>query len=79
MPGPQCKAALCAGSCLDGIIVDNFRELTDVTVTLTANSLLTDEQMDEIIVLYTRYEGVVENHKKADREARERLKEILDL
>jgi len=79
MSEQQCKAAACAGGCLDAIVVDNFRELTDVAVTLVANGLLTDEQLSDIIELYTRFENEVERRTEADMKARERLKEILNL
>lgn len=79
MPGQVCKAAGCAGGCLDAIIVDNFRELTDVAVTLIANEVLTDDQLDDIIELYTRFESEVQRRTEADMKARERLKEILNL
>lgn len=78
MSEQQCKAAACAGGCLDAIVVDNFRELTDVTVTLVANGHLAD-QLDAIIDLYTDFENEVKRRKKADREARSRLKEILGI
>ncbi len=79
MSAAACKAAACAGGCLDAIVVDNFRELTDVTVTLAANLLLTDDQLQDIIRLYTNYETEVERRTEADMKARERLKEILNL
>lgn len=79
MPGGVCKAAICSGKCLDGIIVDNFRELTDVTVTLIANELLTDDQLDSIIELFTEFEEEIERRTEADIEAREQLLEILNL
>ncbi len=43
MPGLDCKAAVCGGGCLDAIVVDNFREVTDVAVNLAANSQLTED------------------------------------
>lgn len=79
MSEQQCKAAACAGKCLDSIVVDNFRELSDVTVTLAANGLLTEDQLTEVISLYTRYEPEVQRRREADNAARDALLEILNL
>jgi len=79
MSEAACKAAMCAGGCLDAIVVDNFRELTDAAVTVAANNQLTEDQLLDIIDLYTDFESEVRRRKKADREARGRLKAILGL
>lgn len=79
MSQDETKAAACAGGCLDGIVVDNFRELTEVAVTLAANGRLDADQLEDMTVLYTEFETEVRRRKREDREAREQLKTILRL
>jgi hypothetical protein len=77
MSNQACKAARCAGQCLAAIVVNKFRELTVVTRELAANGQLTDEQLEGVIALYTRYEGEVERRTEADMQALAALEEIL--
>ncbi len=79
MSNQACKAAACAGKCRGSMVVDEFRELSDVTAMLAANNHLSTEQLDEVIDLYTRYAEEVQRRKEADNRALGALKEILDL
>ena len=76
MTAAVCKAALCLGDCLDSIVVDNFRELTEVAVKLATTDNLTDEQLDDLILVYEDYSSEIKRRKKADRETRQRVKAI---
>ncbi len=78
MSAGSCKAAVCSNHCLDSIVVDNFRELTNITGILAANDQLTDDQLDDIIELFTQFSVEVRRRKKADREARNELRAILE-
>ena len=79
MSEQQCKAAACLGGCLDAIVVDNTRELTEVGVKLAVGDLLSIEQLDSLIDLYTRYEAEVKRRTEADLKLRSALKVILNL
>ena len=77
MSEARCKAAICAGGCLDAIIVDNARELTEVAVKLVVNGLLDEDQEADIIDLYTRYEDEVKRRIETDHKLRSALKVII--
>ena len=77
MTDQVCKAASCPGGCLDAIVVDNFRELTEVAIQLVVTGNLSEEQMDDIIDLYTRYEDEVTRRIEVDTAAQTKLKAII--
>lgn len=78
MPGGQCKAAACGGGCLDAIVVDNAREMTEVFVKLAASGALSEEQMEAGIDLFSDFEEEeVRRRKRQDRILRDKIKEIL--
>jgi len=77
MSEAACKGAMCAGGCLDAMVVDELREVTDVVVSLLANDQLDDDQMEQIIDLYVEYEDEVDRRKEVDRRLLRRVKRVI--
>lgn len=73
MSEAQCKAAACMGGCLADIVVDNVRETAEVVIKLAVNDLLTDEQLEAVIDIATRFELEIKRRREAD----ENLKKLL--
>lgn len=80
MAGSACaKAALCAGSCLYGIVDDGSREVVEVVVKLAAADNLTEDQAADVIDVMTEFEGKLNRRIREDIELKRKLKTILDL
>lgn len=77
MSDSACKAAACSAQCEYGIIDDEFRELTGVVSNLAANNQLTEEQLENVIALYEKFDKAVKRRLNTDREFKGRLKEII--
>ena len=77
MAEAACKAAQCIGGCLDAIVADNARETAQVAVKLSAAGVLRDDQLHDLIDLYTDFEKDVKRRKREDRELREKTKVII--
>lgn len=81
MPGLDCKSVVCSAACLNSMITPELEEIvTHGAIPLAANGLMRDDQLTDLIAIFTEFQESSYTHaeqKKFELEAAEQVKEIL--